>query len=423
MIRKVVVGVLLVTAIADPLTGSAANVLHLRQVPIMDPSGFEQPKIAATMLVPANWRFQGGFRWAYSSCLTDLVSGRALAVSPDDSAGFEMFPLLSFAWADNPGAREIMGKSAEIMTNCRIAPPLNARGVVLEYIIPQFRAGAALVTADPAPEAARGLFDKSMALSGPMIQMQGGQLQTDAVRARIAYPYKGQDVEEWITASISQYALMSPMGVQYGYTTDGLFGFRAPRSQLSGYEALFATMLGSYRPNPQWMNAVITVWSNIQSGWSRTSGQMARIWAEAGAQIDQTIMSAWQYRRDTVDRVSLAYSQAMRGVDAYLDPFTRQPTELPTGYRGGAWAGSRGQYLLTDDPSFDSQRVDAGRHVAAHEAYAIDIHAVIPAVQGRRGSTVILPRCFPNVPPLNSRFNRGWLSLSFLLIPTGNPQI
>jgi hypothetical protein len=285
--------------------------------------------------------------------LTDLVSGRMLAVSPDGSVGLEMFPALSFAWADDPAAREIMMKSAVIMTGCRIAPPLNASGVVLEYIIPQFRPDATVVRADPAPEAARGLYDKTMDISGAMIQMQGGQLQTDAVRALIAYEYNGRGYEEWITASISQYELMSPMGIQYGYMTDSLFGFRAPRGQLSRYEALFATMLASYRPNPQWVNAAITVWTNIQSGWSRTSGEMSRIWAEAGQQIGQTIMSAWQYRRDTVDRVTLAYSRAMRGVDAYLDPFTQQPTELPTGYRGGVWASNRGQYLLTDDPSFD----------------------------------------------------------------------
>jgi hypothetical protein len=123
----------------------------------------------------------------------------------------------------------------------------------------------------------------------------------------------------------------------------------------SGFEqpVVAAAMLASYRPNPQWVNAIITVWANIQSGWSKTSGEMARIWAEADAQIDQTIMNAWQYRRDTVDRVSLAYSHAMRGVEVYRDPFTQEPTELPTGYRGGVWASNRGQYLLTDDPSFD----------------------------------------------------------------------
>ena len=352
MISKIVASALLAAAAAAPLTGSAATVLHLRQVSIMDPSGFERPTVAATMLVPADWRFQGGYRWAYSSCLTDLVSGHALAVSPDGSMAFEMFPALSFAWADDPGARDIMMKSAQIMTNCRIAPPLDARGVVQQYIIPQFRRGAGVVRIDPAPEAARGLYEKSMAINSAVIQMQGGQLQTDAVRALIAYQYNGQNYEEWITASISQYALMGPLGVQYGYMTDSLFGFRAPRGQLSQYEALFGTMLASYRPNPQWVNAIITVWANIQSGWSRTSGEMSRIWAEAGAQIGQTIMSAWQYRQDTVDRVSLAYSRAMRGVDAYLNPFTQQPTELPGGYRGSVWASSRGEYLLSDNPSF-----------------------------------------------------------------------
>ena len=352
IISKIVASTLLAMVAATPLTASAANVLRLRQVPIMDPSGFAQPTVAATMLVPADWRFQGGYRWAYSSCLTDLVSGRAVAVSPDRSAGFEMLPALSFAWADDPGTREIMAKSAAIMTNCRVAPPLDASGVVAEYIIPQFRPGAGVVRIDPAPEAARRLYDKSMAINSAIIQMRGGQLRTDAVRALIAYQYNGQNYEEWITASISEYAQMSPLGVQYGYMTDSLFGFRAPRGQLSRYEGLFATMLASYRPNPQWVNAIITVWANIQKGWSRTSGEMSRIWAQAGAQIGQTIMSTWQYRRDTVDRVSLAYSHAMRGVDAYVNPFTQQPTELPTGYRDGVWASSRGEYFLTDDPSF-----------------------------------------------------------------------
>jgi hypothetical protein len=64
------------------------------------------------------------------------------------------------------------------------------------------------------------------------------------------------------------------------------------------------------------------------------------------------IMDSYNQRQDTLDRLSTQFSQTIRGVDEYRDPFEGQGVELPGGY-DHAWSNALGEYILTDDPSFD----------------------------------------------------------------------
>lgn len=52
------------------------------------------------------------------------------------------------------------------------------------------------------------------------------------------------------------------------------------------------------------------------------------------------------------ERLANSFSQAIRGVDEYFNPFEERPVELPGGY-GQAWANSLGEYIVSDDPNFN----------------------------------------------------------------------
>ena len=64
------------------------------------------------------------------------------------------------------------------------------------------------------------------------------------------------------------------------------------------------------------------------------------------------IMSSYENRQATMDRMSENFSQAIRGVDEFYNPFEEQGIELPGGY-DHAWANSLGEYIVIDDPTFD----------------------------------------------------------------------
>ena len=81
-------------------------------------------------------------------------------------------------------------------------------------------------------------------------------------------------------------------------------------------------------------------------------GQIGHILAETGRQIREQNLSDWYSRQAIYDRLATDRSRSIRGVDAFFDPHREQVVELPSGY-GHAWANNLGEYILTEDSTFD----------------------------------------------------------------------
>jgi hypothetical protein len=81
-------------------------------------------------------------------------------------------------------------------------------------------------------------------------------------------------------------------------------------------------------------------------------GQLSRIISQTSSQISDTMMESWQQRQAAMDRISDNFSQAIRGVDEYYNPFDERGVELPGGH-GYAWCNALGEYILSDDPNFN----------------------------------------------------------------------
>jgi len=64
------------------------------------------------------------------------------------------------------------------------------------------------------------------------------------------------------------------------------------------------------------------------------------------------ITSSYYERQQVMDRLSDRFSQAIRGVDEYVDPNRGGGVELPAGYNH-AWSNALGEYIVSDDPFFN----------------------------------------------------------------------
>ena len=84
----------------------------------------------------------------------------------------------------------------------------------------------------------------------------------------------------------------------------------------------------------------------------RQIGQLSRYVSQTSNQISDMIMDSYNQRQATMDRLADSFSQAIRGVDEYRNPFEDRPVELPGGYNH-AWANALGEYIVTDDPNFN----------------------------------------------------------------------
>jgi hypothetical protein len=78
----------------------------------------------------------------------------------------------------------------------------------------------------------------------------------------------------------------------------------------------------------------------------------SRIISQTQDQISDMIMSSYQSRQETMEILSTQFSQSIRGVDEYHDPFKETGMEPPGGY-DYAWSNNLGKYIMTDDPNFN----------------------------------------------------------------------
>ncbi len=95
-------------------------------------------------------------------------------------------------------------------------------------------------------------------------------------------------------------------------------------------------MIGSFRLNPQWFNKYVQLVEQLirmQIRQIRHIGEISRIISQTHDEISRDMMTAWEARQAVNDRISENFSRYVRGVEAYNDPFTEQPVELPSGYR------------------------------------------------------------------------------------------
>ena len=53
------------------------------------------------------------------------------------------------------------------------------------------------------------------------------------------------------------------------------------------------------------------------------------------------------------DRAAQQFSQAIRGMETYVNPTTGANVELTGGY-DNAWVNNRGEYLVSDSPGFNA---------------------------------------------------------------------
>jgi hypothetical protein len=77
-------------------------------------------------------------------------------------------------------------------------------------------------------------------------------------------------------------------------------------------------------------------------GGPRHTGELAL--ADAGQQTSATIRQTYEHQQAVPDRAAQQFSQAIRGVEAYVKPATGV----------NAWVNNRGEYLVSGTPGFNA---------------------------------------------------------------------
>lgn len=350
---------------APPRPG--APLMRMRIVRIMDAQGWGQPVEVARLLVPSDWKAEGGIQWTQDNarCPQNIVQARWRAVAPDGLTGFEILPQYGWVWSDDPMQQQTMRQSAASNMACDAVPVMNPADFLAQMVVPRVRQGARVVAAEPLRGLAQAEQRKLDATYAPMVQqglMRGAR--AEAGRVRVQHNIGGRPVEEWMSATITTIAAPSAntaalMNGGVGMTATNfsvmaynVIGTWAPQGQLESRAKLFATMLASLKGNPQYSAAVSAWLANINRIQQQGAMDRQRIWREAQQSISSSIQQTYQQNQAVQDRMAEQFGQTIRGVETYVDPRSNERVELVGGYVG-AWSNGKGEYILSDSPNFN----------------------------------------------------------------------
>jgi hypothetical protein len=307
---------------------------------------------AFRLLIPKGWRGEGGITWSADPALPARSDFRFY--DPGGLSEFRVFPTRAFFWTDN---RTFLATNppGSLRFGTRVAPPVDLRTAFRETLIPELRGralGLRLVEEKEVPELAE--LAKGKPESGVRSTAEGGKV-------RIEYEEDGRPMEEELYAAVSQFviplsggALSGDYYINYWYI-DYIFSFRAERGKLDAHSKTFQTMVYSFQVNPRFFAKVANVRESLAQEAIRgihAVGNMGERIARAGSVMRADQQSAWEERQEAQDRIARNFSDYVRGVERYNDPFAGKEVELPSGY-GHAWANNLGEYIVTESPSYN----------------------------------------------------------------------
>lgn len=344
--------------------GSGYYRMHMAQ--IIDREGFGQPVEVARLLIPADWKFESSVKWVASpGCPANMVQIYARASSPDGLSGLDVFTPHAWQWNDDPMARQVAAQSQQSGAGgCSMSPPVSAVDFIRQAVIPKFRSGARIVSAEPLPRVSQAAQQNLQTQYASYVQaglMTG--MKADAGRVKVVSQVNGREVEEWISGtvlltisrSMSATAAMNGGMAQvnaYSLVATDLVATRAPAGELESKAKLYGTIVASVRPNQQWSQAYQQVIANINGAAIQGAVDRSRIWTQHSNEMNQMITQNYQNQQAVQDRVAEGYDQSIRGVETFVDPSSRERVELSSGFQQ-AWSNGQGEYILSDDPNFN----------------------------------------------------------------------
>jgi hypothetical protein len=194
-------------------------------------------------------------------------------------------------------------------------------------------------------------------------------LSSDGARVRIRYTLDGKEMEEDLFCVVTQVVTRTGSGLSAQenifWTAEALYAFRASAGHLDAVGQACMASVKSFRMNPQWLQACRAESQRILQMRAMMAKMMSQMAANQRRSLQQlgdlshsisdagdSIMDGYYARSAAYDRMGDMASEAIRGVDSYVDPTSDFSPELPAGY-DHAWSNGLGEYIVSNDHLFD----------------------------------------------------------------------
>jgi hypothetical protein len=321
---------------------SSSGLLRLKVLRVIDNAvGGDE---AFQMLVPSDWKVEGGIEWRHD--LSNLALTAMRISNPNGSEALEFFPIFPYIWSE----MGIMGfpPGSNYLGNI-VHPVISNPAVYIEQIVlAQFRPNVNPRIIDSVP------FPGVAQVVAASIQEQGVRKTIKAEKIRVEYKESGKWIHEdfYCVLVYSQSPLVP--GTTY-WSANQLYSFKAEKGRLDEKASLLHTMISSVNINLKWFNKyvqVVQMWQQNQMQAILDAGAISRYIARTNDAINDIIRGVYENQQATYNRVNANFSRYVRGVESYRNPFSNRMVTLPSGYRD-AWISAQEEYILSNNAGFD----------------------------------------------------------------------
>ncbi len=318
-------------------TALSPHTLRFTKLSIHDP-GINNIE-AISFLIPEGWKSDGGVTWFPNhSILANLL---LTITDPATGGQIQTLPIQNFTWIDNPVMPMQVGSN--YLGNIVHQPirdiPEFIRAMYVPEALPHLR-GAQQVSAEPLP-----------AVAQQIVQNYGGMSQ--AVAAKVRYAYQRSGVPWTEDVFVALVFTNGPGSCIWSVNT--AYAFRAPAADFDRLAPLMSTSVASARLSLDWFAGyahVQQLFMNRMRQGIQDAAAISRTITQNSEEIRKMYSDAYRTRCESQDRISRGFSEAIRGVNTYQNPFEDRAIELPSGYTD-VWVNAQGQYLLSSQAGFD----------------------------------------------------------------------
>lgn len=342
------------------------------RVRILDSKAFTQPVEAYSLLLPKTWKTNGGVFWIGPGQACAGTNMNFKAESTDGQYSLEILPNFLWSWSSNQQLMQF-NQSQGSSAYCSYGQPLDAEQYLRQVFVKELRNPS--ITDIKTNQA---VIDEMNSFSekGRQELMRYGASQVNFRNTANIVNVKWTDGKEGIVmCGVMNIETMVPnvytgsYDMSYTSTASQRVVFKFPSDKKEEAEKMFTVILGSFRTNPAWKDAVNAYWKGVREQRQREHIGRIRLMDEQTAAIGRSAIEkgnqrladmdnqlrSWEARQSSQDRMHTNFIKAIREVEHYRDETGK--IELSAGYNH-AWSRSDGtSYILSNNPNFDPSSV------------------------------------------------------------------
>ncbi len=319
-----------------PPNPAAAAVMKFTRLSVKDP-GINNIE-AVSFLIPAGWKAEGGIQWYPDFSIQAVLLMKV--TDPQTNAVIEFLPIQNFTWLTQTVVP--MQPGTNYMGNIFWPPIADVPQFIQAFYVPNTLRqlqNAGVVNSQDLPAIAA------------LVEQTNQGATAKAGRVRYEYQVGGQAWEEEVYVTLTFF--QHQMGTLWSVTS--AYSFRAPKGQLDRLAPVMNTTISTSRLSLDWYSQYQYVqklfFDRMRQG-IRNAGIISDTISRNNEEIRQMFADSYRRSCESQDRISRNYSEYIRGVDTYHNPYEDRPVQLPSGYTN-AWVSRSGEYILSSEAGYN----------------------------------------------------------------------